>query len=117
METGVLCSQKLEVCIQMEYIFFLGSLFSILPTPLALVPIYYRSESVVTMLIPLLLSLGTAGNCFATLFVHYLPYRKTFELQLVDRSDICTLGFLFRFGFKQGGGKESPISFLVKGDI
>ena len=116
METGVLCSQKLEVCIQMEYI-FLGSLFSILPTPLALVPIYYRSESVVVKLIPLLLSLGTAGNCFATRFVHYLPYRKTFELQLGCRSDICTLGFLFKFGSKQGGGKESAISFFVKDGV
>jgi hypothetical protein len=86
-------------------------------TPLALVPIYYRFESVVAKLIALLLSLGTVGNYFATLFVHYVPYRKTFELQLVGPSDICTVGFLFRFGFKQSGRKESPSSFLVKGDI
>ena len=108
METGALCSQKLEVCVQMQYT-FVGSLYSILPTLLALVAIYYRSESVVTKLIALLLSLGTVGNYFATLFVRYLAYRKTFELQLVGRSDICTLGFMFRFGFKQGGRKESPI--------
>jgi hypothetical protein len=94
-----------------------GSLFASLPTPLVLVPIYCRAESVVAKLIELLLSLGTVGNYFSTLFVHYLPYRKTFELQLVGRNDICTLGFLFRFGFKQGGRKESPISFLVKDDI
>jgi hypothetical protein len=95
---------------------FSGTLFSILPTPLALVPIYYRPESVVAKLIALLLSNS------AQLKIR-LPRRSLFTtsknigLQLVDRSGICTLRFLFMFGFKQCGRKESPISFLVKDDI
>jgi hypothetical protein len=75
MATRGLCLQKLEVSIRLECIFS-DLLFSILHTPLALVPVYYRYESVVAKLISLLISLGTVGNYLATPFFQYLPYRK-----------------------------------------
>jgi hypothetical protein len=43
----------------------------------------------------------------------FTEYKKEFELQLVGRSDICILRFMFRLGFKQGDRKESPVLLRV----